>query len=181
VALLRRVTPACGVMLLAAGFVVAGQTSMRLESLTVPPRLLPAGCRLAPAPGGAPGQRPFVASPGVRENPWIGAGHIAAIIRQYVDGPRSSSDDLTGPERLVTLAKGVIAAYRAVYIASDGSEVDVFAVQFSDPTLTSAAAVSRLSNRPGRIIVLGATAAVVLPGRGGDCFRAVADHVASLR
>jgi hypothetical protein len=75
----------------------------------------------------------------------------------------------------------MIGAYRAVYVGDGGSTVDVYAVLFDDPALTSAASLSRLGNRPGRIIVRGATAVVVLPGRGGECFRAVVDHVASLQ
>ena len=57
----------------------------------------------------------------------------------------------------------------------------MYAVHFNDPALTAAAPLNRLRNRPGRTIVIGATAAWVSPGNGGDCFRAVADYIASLQ
>jgi len=61
--------------------------------------------------------------------------------------------------------------------------VDVYAVRFDDPKLTVAASLSQLKKpgRPGRVIVRDATAVRVLPGSGGDCFRAVADDIASMR
>jgi hypothetical protein len=61
--------------------------------------------------------------------------------------------------------------------------VDVYAVRFSDPKLTVAASLSQLKKpgRPGRVIVRDATAVRVLPGSGGDCFRAVADYIASMQ
>ena len=92
-----------------------------------------------------------------------------------------TSDGLTGPARLAKLESGIVEAYRARYLGADRSELDVYAVHFDDAALTAAAPLNRLRNRPGRTIVIGATAVWVSPGNGGDCFRAVADYIASLQ
>jgi hypothetical protein len=155
----------------------ARQDSLRIESLTVPTRLLPSGCRLAP--DRANGDPSFLMYPSLRQNPWVGTGVHAAIIRQVVDGPMSSAG--TGPARLTKLETGVVEAYRARYLGPDGSALDVYGVHFNDPALTASASLARLGNRPGRTIVLGATAVWVSPGKGGDCVRAVTDYFASLR
>ena len=158
--------------------VYARQDSVRIESLTVPARLLPAGCRLAA--DAASGDASFQMYPSLRQNPWVGSGPIAASVRRVVDGP-ISSDGMTAPERMTKLENGVVEAYRARYLAADRSAVEVYGVHFDDPALTAAAPLNRLRNRPGRTIVLGATAVWVAPGKGGDCFRVVADYIASLR
>ena len=163
-------------VLLTVGLVAPRQDRLRLESLTVPTRLLPSGCRLAPDRAG--GDPSFMMYPSLRQNPWVGSGAIAAAVRRVVDGPSSA---LSGPEDLKELESGIVEAYRARYLAPARSEVDVYAVQFNDPALTAAAPLNRLRNRPGRTIVLGATAVWVSPGRGVDCFRAVADYIASLK
>lgn len=158
--------------------VYARQESLRIASLTVPARLLPAGCRLAP--DAASGDPSFQMFPSLRQNPWVGSGLTAVSIRGVVDGP-ISTDGVTGPERMTKLESGIVEAYRARYLAADRSAVEVYGVHFDDPALTAAAPLNRLRNRPGRTIVLGATAVWVSPGKGGDCFRAVADYIASLR
>ena len=176
----RVVTSACGAALLAAWAVALGaQASFPMESLTVPPQRLPSGCRLAPLLG-ANGE-PFVAYPGVRQNPWVGTGTAATSIRQIVDGPPLNSDDPAGPARFTRSAIGVVEAYRAVYMAADRSQVDVYAVRFNDAALTVRASMSRLGEQSRRVHVVGATAVVLLPGIGGDCYRAVADYIASIR
>jgi hypothetical protein len=164
-------------VLLTVGFAAARQDRLRLELLTVPARSLPAGCRLAPDRGG--GDPTFQMYPPLRQNPWVGTGLQAASIRGVVDGP--PRDAVSGPAHLKALERGIVEAYRARYLAPDGSDIDVCAVQYNDPALTAAAPLNRLRNRPGRTIVLGATAVWVSPGRGGDCFRAVADYVALLK
>jgi hypothetical protein len=149
-----------------------------MESLTVPARSLPAGCRLRPlirADG-----RPFVAYPGVRENPWRGSGRIAAIIAEFVNGPRLKSDETSRLDRLVRLESEVSEAYRAVYVAADDSEVNVYAVRFKDPKYAIPASLSRLSDRSGRVIVHGTTAVWLLPSRDERCLRAVTEHIASI-
>jgi hypothetical protein len=156
----------------------AGQERFQLELLTVPPRLLPAGCRLAP--DAANGNPSFVMYPTLRQNPWRGTGTSAASVREVVDGP-PPADRPTGPEGRAILQSGLVEAYRARYLAPDGSDVDVYAVAFAEPALTNSAVLTRLGGRPGRTIVLDNTAVWVSPGSGGDCFRAVVDHVASLR
>lgn len=124
-------------------------------------------------------------SPGVRENPWVGTRPVTrASIREIVDGgPPRDAGDLTGPALHAKQMEGVLEAYRARYLAPDGSRVDVYAVRFDDPKLTVAASLSQLKKpgRPGRVIVRDATAVRVLPGSGGDCFRAVADYIASMQ
>ena len=102
------------------------------------------------------------------------------MIRQVIDGPMRSSE-LTAPTRRKELETGIVEAYRARYLEAGGSPLDVYAVHFNDPALTGPAALSRLGNRPGRTIVIGNTAVWVSPGKGGTCFRAVTDYIASLR
>jgi hypothetical protein len=166
-------------VLLTAGLAAAPrQDGFQIKSLTVPERLLPAGCRLAP--DRARGDSSFVMYPGVRQNPWVGSGAVASSIRLTVEGP-INYEGLTGPALMARLESGIVEAYRARYLAQDGSPLDVYAVRFNDPALTTAAPLARLRNRPGRTIVVGATSIWVSPGKGGDCFRAVADYIASLR
>ncbi|MEO7191912.1 MAG: hypothetical protein ABI051_12725 [Vicinamibacterales bacterium] len=161
-----------GVM--SVSFVVAReQRPLRLEALTVPPQRLPRGCRLATGPG-------FVGYPGVTKNPWIGTDATAATIRRVVDGSLHRSDRLSEVPAHSRDSEGVIGAYRAVYVPTKGSPIDVFAVRFTDPKLTVPASLSRLGNPARRVIVKGSTAIVVVPGSGGDCVRAVTDHIASL-
>jgi hypothetical protein len=154
------------------------QDPFRLESLTVPTRLLPTGCRLVPDQ--AQGDRTFVMYPSLRQNPWVGSGMSAALIRRVVDG-RLGSDGLKGPVGLTMLERGISGAYRARYVASDRSVIDVYAVHFNEPALTAPAALARLGNRPGRTIVIGSTAVWVSSRTEGDCFRAVGDYIGSLR
>jgi hypothetical protein len=156
----------------------ARQDRFQIGTLTVPTRLLPTGCRLAP--DRASGNPSFEMYPSLHQNPWTGSGFKAASIRGVVDGP-PSADGLTGPARRAKLETGLVEAYRARYVGPGGSSVDVYAVQFDDPALTAAAPLNRLRNRPGRTIVIGATAVWVSPRNGGDCFRAVSEYIASLR
>ena len=154
------------------------QDRFRIESLTVPSRLLPAGCRLAP--DRTHGDPSFLMYPSLRQNPWTGTGVTATAIRRVLDGPPSDAG-LTGPAGLTELENGVVGAYRARYHEAHGSAVEVYAVQFNDAALTAPAALARLGNRPGRTIVLADTAIRVSPGKGGDCFRAIVDYLISLR
>ena len=156
----------------------ARQDRFRIESLTVPARLLSTDCRLAPDRAG--GDSSFMMYPSLRQNPWVGSGVRAASIRGVVDGSLGALGP-TGPARLKELESGIVEAYRARYLAPDGSAVDVYGVHFNDPALTVAAPLNRLGNRPGRTIVTGATAVWVSPGKGGDCFRAVSEYIASLK
>ena len=165
-------------MMIAGAVASAPQESFRIESLTLPARLLPAGCRLAP--DREHGDPSFMMYPSLRQNPWIGSGASAASIRQVVDGPMRSSE-LTGPAGRNELETGIVEAYRARYLEPGRSALEVYAVHFNDPALTGPAALSRLGNRPGRTIVIGNTAVWVSPGKGGACFRAVTDYIASLR
>jgi len=165
-------------MMIAGAGASARQDGFRIAALTVPARLLPTGCRLAPAK--AQGDPSFMMYPSLRQNPWTGNGASAAMIRQVIDGPMRSSE-LTAPARRKELETGIVDAYRARYLESDESVVDVYAVHFNDPSLTAPAALARLGRRPGPTIVIGNTAVWVSPGKGGACFRAVIDYIASLR
>jgi len=167
------------ILLTASPATASAQRGARLEALTAPRQALPPGCRLEPTIG-VDGRQSFVAYPGVRENPWIGADIKAALVRGVVDGPALESDE-TGSERVARLSIGLRAAYRAVYLAADGSRIHVYAAEFDAPGWTLRAAATRLIDIPRRVITLGSTAVVVLPGKGGDCFRAVGDYIASLR
>jgi hypothetical protein len=165
-------------LLLTAGAGAARQDGFRIEALTVPAPLLPAGCRLAPDK--AKGDPSFMMYPSLRQNPWTGSGVSAASIRRVVDGPLSS-DGSASAARQQAAEQGIVDAYRARYLERGGSPVEVYAVHFNDPSLTAPSALARLGQRPGRTIVIGNTAVWVSPGKGGDCYRAVTAYIASLR
>ena len=98
-----------------------------------------------------------------------------ASIRVVIDGPRLKTDPI-GPRS----ADGILEGYRAVYIGADRSVVDVYAVLFNDAELTGRALMSRLG-APRRVIVHGPIAIVLLQSASGDCFKAVTEHLDSIR
>jgi hypothetical protein len=87
----------------------------------------------------------------------------------------------------------VVAAYRARYVAANGEKVEVWAVRFNDPALTMAASLNRLQSDPPERprIVFGGTAVLAYltwdgfyakVGNAGEaCFRAIKDHIASMK
>ena len=151
----------------------------QVASLTVPRQSLPAGCQLAPLVDPRT-KRPFATYPGVRQNPWVGTGIEAALVRDFVDGPLLNSDEPQRAKRLKEKLNGLVEAYRAVYLDSNNRKVDVFAVRYDDPGLASKALLSRLGNAPRKIIVIKSTAVVVMSERGGDCAEAVEKYITSL-
>jgi hypothetical protein len=159
------------------------QAQLRLQALTVPPEHLPKGCALAPVPTSPNGEKLVFASPNLRTNPWVGTDRSkAAIIREVVDGPPRNTDPPPGPAGFAKEAENVIESYRAVYVGADASRIDVYAVRFDDPKWTGRALMSRVVEGVQRRIIVHETLAVaVLPGEGGDCFRAVVDYIASVR
>jgi len=158
--------------------VAVDQREIPLRDLTVPKASLPAGCRLAPVPKTPSGENKVFASPGLRENPWMGSDPAkGAVIRGILDGYDAEPQT---PESMKRSGAGVREAYRAVYLAADGSRVDVYAVHFADSSLTVTSSMQRLKGRP-LPIVHGALAVLVLSGRPGECSRAVFDHISSLR
>jgi hypothetical protein len=102
----------------------------------------------------ANGKTTFVMYPGtIRENPWIGSQQpTVAIIRQTIEGQPREYENLTGPERLERGAIGAIAGYAAQYLADDGGKVWVYAVRFTDPSLTMLASAKRLNGETPRIV-----------------------------
>lgn len=150
------------------------QAAFPLDALTAPQEELPEGCRLDTGPG-------YVAYPGVRQNPWVGTDAHAKSIRQLVDGFVRRPDGLTEVEAFAKQGDRVVAAYRARYLTPERSAVDVFAVRFNDPNLTAPASLSRLGAQPRHVIILGSTAVVIFPGKGGECFRAIAEHIAAIK
>ena len=182
-------------VLFAAGLValplrsIAAQSAGDLSTLTVPAARLPVGCRLEPVTRGTDGKTSFVMFPGVRENPWIGPG--SSGVRWVVDGPPRNDDPPPGPARDAARAADMKEAYRARYKGADGSTIDVYAIRFTDPTLTLRAAAARLleveKERPR--IVRDATAVLVfrtinwktMTPAGEECLSAVRGYVASMK
>jgi hypothetical protein len=178
----------------------AQRPSDRLETLTVPQDRLPTGCRLkpvAPPPvlsNSSQGSRVVVtgsSGPSFPTNPYIGRERQAmAAIRRMVDGTPVQPD---GPafdrrqaaEYQLRWAEGVAEAYRATYLWSDGSEVDVSAVRFEDEKLAGATppqgvlfSVAGTTSR----IVMGPNVVMVSARSGtNSCFETIRDHIQSLR
>jgi hypothetical protein len=97
---------------------------------------------------------------------------------------------LTGPALHAQLEIGVAEAYGARYLAADGSEIDVWAVRYTDPKLTAPALLMRLDGTQARRFVIGAIAAVVLRSvndwrtsapSGDACLNAVRDYLGSIK
>jgi hypothetical protein len=162
-----------------------------LARLTVPSRLLPKTCHLAPVVKDANGNTTFVMYPGVRENPWIGNRQpTVAIIRRGVEGEPRDYETLTGPERLERGAIGTIEGYIARYLADDDGQVNVYAVRFTDPSLTLRASARRLAGEVPPI-VFGATVVDVSYSRPTTrvkgtaatdaCYDAVRKYVGTLK
>jgi hypothetical protein len=99
---------------------------------------------LEPVRKDANGKTTFVMYPGtIRENPWIGSQQpTVAIIRQTIEGQPREYENLTG----------AIAGYAAQYLADDGGKVWVYAVRFTDPSLTMLASAKRLNGETPRIV-----------------------------
>lgn len=152
--------------------------------LAIPAEQLPQGCRLAPRPSTATGER--VAVPGwaalpIDSNPWRGTDRIpVAAIRSRLDPPQMVPDgpplhprDLAAFRR--NSADGVAQAYAAVYETDDRRLVTVYAVQF-ESELSFDAAVSRAKRRPA----YGDTATrmlVVATGDGQICLAAIDSYL----
>jgi hypothetical protein len=158
----------------------SAQPQSPLESLTLSGDKLPKGCRLAPVPTSATGEKQVMAYPSLRENPWVGTDLARAVsIRRVVEGPWKE-EDKTRATMLATGAPEVVGAYRAVYLAADGSKVDVYGVRFSDAKWTMPAAMAHLIEGQPRRLVRGATALLVLASRQeDDCYKSIVRHLES--
>jgi hypothetical protein len=110
-----------------------------------------------------------------------------ATIRRAVDGTPIQPDGpaLDRKEAIqfhLRWADGVAEAYRATYVWSDGSEVDVSAVRFEEETLARTPVAPTSVDRTASRIVIGPSVALVSAGgRTNSCFEAIRDYVQSLR
>ena len=167
------------------------QSRTLLSTLTVPAKQLPKGCRLKPVSKDPDGTAKFVMYPGnLGANPWIGTRiPTVGIIRERVEGPLpgEASRSARGLERG---SENTVGAYAATYLADDGVEILVWAIQFDHPNLTYRAAMKRLGGETPRIIV-GPIAAHVSLARpttrvkgtalGEACYDVVRNHIASIK
>jgi hypothetical protein len=174
------------------------QAPQALSRLTVAPEALPGGCALESVEPvvSAPSR---VESPTIRmwsrevfpANPWSGTEpRFVAIVRAAIEpSPRVPRPDGqlieagAAPEFLTARAAGVIEAYRAVYLSTDGHRVQVSAVTFDDEALVRGEPVSALTNPPRGMssrFVRGATVAVVAAPAPDACARVVEAHVRSI-
>jgi hypothetical protein len=113
-----------------------------------------------------------------------------ATIRRAVDGTPMQPDGPALDRRQAVRyqlrwADGVAEAYRATYLWSDGSEVDVSAVRFEEEKLAGAPpppAGPTLVDRAVSRIVIGPSV-VLVSARGGtnNCFETIRDYIQSLR
>ena len=82
-------------------------------------------------------------------------------------------------------ADNIVQAYHAAYTAIDGNQVEVFAVTFNDPKLTTAPqSVSAILNSPRGVttrLVRGATVIRISAAASTECLSAVRAHVESLK
>jgi hypothetical protein len=179
-----------GVILVLAGAdpsLQSMQSSLQLDTLTVPPSRLVPGCALSPAPflrldgnrmvGGLWADLP------IATNPWSGDDRsIGGKIRERVarapmlpDGPPLSRTEHARFQ--FELADDVERAYAAFYADEGWPPIAVYAVTFKVTTIPQAP----LNPSPNGDLRLGRDrTAVLLSGRPGPCSRAVGAYLAEL-
>jgi hypothetical protein len=171
---------------------IAGQAQspQSVTVLTVPEDRLPEGCRLEPVVPNAVGAARFSMYRVRATNPWVSTPpEPVASVRQLVENRSVGEDGLTGPALHARLQIGVAEAYGARYLAADSSKIEVHAVRYTDPKLTSTAALIRLDPHNVPRIVVGAIAAHVFRSvdwrranaSGEACLKAVRDYIGSLK
>jgi len=172
---------------LAAGVVTgSAQSKPALSTLTVPAAELPAGCALRQP---SPLERTQLWYPG---NPWFGTDRRpAAAVRGAIDGapslripdaPPLEAREITALQ--LKMADNVIEAYHADYVASDGSQIGVWAATFNDATLAKPDAETATMKPPPAFrsrIVKGATVVLVSASARSECAVAVEKHARSLK
>ena len=176
---------------------VSAQAGLALNALTVPATSLPNSCHLRPyvpamspvAQVGTtttwrPNPRSSAPFPG---NPWVGTDRELLIYLRGTppvpDAPPPSAAELSAMKG--RWAQHVVEGYRALYDSTDGG-VEVQAIRFDDATLatTSAPSVVQLLNTPRGAsdrIVLGAVVVQVTAASATPCYKAVGDHIRSLK
>jgi hypothetical protein len=185
-------------LVLPSAVAVAQGPIIGLETLTVPDGRLPAGCRLkplaAPVAPDASQRSPIVVTgssgPDLPTNPWTGRERqMMATIRRAVDGTPMQPDGPALDRRQAAQyqlrwADGVAEAYRATYVWSDGSEVEVSAVRFEEEKLAAVppppgglTLVERIASR----IVIGPSVVLVSARGTNSCFETIRDYIQSLR
>lgn len=183
------------IVLVLAGSAIAGsgQVAASLAPLTVPSSALPAGCVLEPianppgaaAQGGSSRLWPGT-GPGFPANPWAGTdARLVTAVGQAIDPDPVAKPDgqivaLSAASVSRTRDEGVLEAYRAVYVASDGSRTHVAAVRFSDAAFVRPEPVSAMTDPPrglSRRFVRDATVVRVSATTPDACTRAIVAHV----
>ena len=168
-----------------------------LDLLTITANRLPSGCRLNPAdPPPTPaaqnnvvvGSTPvFQGAADFGANPWKGSDReTVARVRLTVDGTPELPDGPPLDRRQLAqfqlrLAEHVAEAYKATYLSTDDTGIDVFAVRFDSETMAATPVVSQTSSRLiTRRLVLGRNVVRVSTRARSACFDAVFDYIAAL-
>ena len=179
--------------------VVSAQSGPALSTLTAPAASLPEGCRLTPLPPEPSPVPPVVlpdgtvvsrSSTAIRRfpsNPWFGDDYkyIAWVrplfdpVPQMPDGPPLEKSDA---RRLkAKLASEIAEAYRASYQTESGraaevrGALEVRAVRYTDSKWA-------VANRPiPNRFVRGSTVIIMIGNPQSECFKAVRNHIESLK